>query len=112
MGRRFSCAVLAARARFATIDLHSTAATPLAHGQVWTLEDSVTVMLWPPPARGTPVTLTCGCDANVRVTVPVVFLYWIRIDVPEGRCRRAHRDRAHRLVGLESMQATQYAGGW
>ena len=71
----------------------------------------MTFMLRPPPPRGMRVTLTCGCEASVRVGVRVAIVYWIRIDVPQRGCRRAHRGRTHRLVGLEDMQATPRAEG-
>ena len=42
---------------------------------------------------------------ELRVAMPVVFLYWVLIDVPHPLCGRAHRGSDHRVVGLERMQA-------
>ena len=62
-------------------------------------------MLWPPPKRGERVKLACGCAATVTVAMPVVFMYLVRIWIPEKRCHRSHRMGAVRLVGLETLQA-------
>jgi hypothetical protein len=84
--------------------------TPLpldrTHGycRVWTLKNSV-VVLWPPPETRARVQLACGCRATVRMYVPLVFLYWLRIDDVDPRCRRGHRYGSHCALQLERIRA-------
>jgi hypothetical protein len=60
-------------------------------------------MLWPPPQRGDSVTLTCGCLATVRMALPMLFLYVIRLQVSNPTCHRSHSIGSLRLAHLESL---------
>jgi hypothetical protein len=49
--------------------------------------------------------LTCGCIASVRLSIPLVFLSWIRVRVTDPGCHRRHRIGSTRIAGLEQMKS-------
>lgn len=61
-------------------------------------------MVWPPPKRGEPVRLGCGCTAAVVITLPIAFVCWIRVDTVASNCRRWHRPGSRRVARLEDME--------
>ena len=61
-------------------------------------------MLWPPPIKADRVELRCGCRATIVWRVPVVVLYWVRIDRKGRDCaRRGHASGRHWFAFLEAV---------
>jgi hypothetical protein len=66
-------------------------------------------MLWPPPARGDRVRLSCACHASIVWSLPFVFVYRLHLIEKHAECRHAHHSPTKRIfAALEALKSRDH----